>query len=365
MGMTGFEQQLETYKRKIKIMEHALSASAGAYYNINITQNLVPGTMYQVIDDVEYNINEAIGFPDDCKYWDVIEYWGNQLTEEQQPAYFAFFDIAHLTECFEKGEDHISHRYWTKDSLGNSMLAEQHIVMYRDLTNNDLLAITYVLDHTKIEELHTRDAEQKRLLEDDIRKIEGLASQYSTLYFLDLNAKEYSKYNIGEKVFDESTEPDSKDVNQYFNRFKELVLAYAHPNFRDELLKFADEAYLKEILRDKKRYAYRFLNTGKNGEYQWLELVLIKFDRVDEETSNIAFAFLNVDEEERANEAQRKALVDALAAAEHANRAKTAFLNNMSHDIRTPMNAIIGFTALAAAHLDNEETTRDLSLIHI
>lgn len=154
-------------------------------------------------------------------------------------------------------------------------------------------------------------------------------------------------------------EPDSRDVNYYFNRFKELVLAYAHPNFRDKLVKFADENYLKEILRDKKRYAYRFLNTGKNGEYQWLELVLIKFDKANEETSNIAFAFLNVDEEERANEAQRKALVDALAAAEHANRAKTAFLNNMSHDIRTPMNAIIGFTALAAAHLDNEETTRD------
>lgn len=54
------------------------------YYNINITRNLVPGTMYQVIDDVEYSINEAIGFPDDCKYWDVIEYWGNQLAEELQ-----------------------------------------------------------------------------------------------------------------------------------------------------------------------------------------------------------------------------------------------------------------------------------------
>ena len=44
--ITELEKQLETYKNKIKIMEHALSASAGAYYNINVTKNLVPGTMY-------------------------------------------------------------------------------------------------------------------------------------------------------------------------------------------------------------------------------------------------------------------------------------------------------------------------------
>ncbi|MBR2572301.1 MAG: response regulator [Clostridia bacterium] len=55
----------------------------------------------------------------------------------------------------------------------------------------------------------------------------------------------------------------------------------------------------------------------------------------------------------------REALSDALIAAEHANRAKTAFLNNMSHDIRTPMNAIVGFTALAASHLDSREQVQD------
>ena len=52
-------------------------------------------------------------------------------------------------------------------------------------------------------------------------------------------------------------------------------------------------------------------------------------------------------------------LKDALLAAEHANRAKTTFLNNMSHDIRTPMNAIMGYTALAASHIDNKEQVRD------
>ena len=55
----------------------------------------------------------------------------------------------------------------------------------------------------------------------------------------------------------------------------------------------------------------------------------------------------------------QKALSDALVAAEHANRAKTVFLNNMSHDIRTPMNAIVGFSALAASHIDNKEQVQD------
>ncbi len=55
----------------------------------------------------------------------------------------------------------------------------------------------------------------------------------------------------------------------------------------------------------------------------------------------------------------REALKDALAEAEYASRAKTNFLNNMSHDIRTPMNAIVGFTALASSHLDEREMVKD------
>ncbi len=52
-------------------------------------------------------------------------------------------------------------------------------------------------------------------------------------------------------------------------------------------------------------------------------------------------------------------LQETLVAAQAANRAKTTFLNNMSHDIRTPMNAIIGYTTLATKHMDNHEVLKD------
>jgi signal transduction histidine kinase/ActR/RegA family two-component response regulator len=58
-------------------------------------------------------------------------------------------------------------------------------------------------------------------------------------------------------------------------------------------------------------------------------------------------------------EKKQDELEDALQMAQDANRAKTAFLSNMSHDIRTPMNAIIGFTGLAASHIDDKERVQD------
>lgn len=103
------------------------------------------------------------------------------------------------------------------------------------------------------------------------------------------------------------------------------------------------------------------LHTGHKG-WRWFHAAGRLSRR--EDGSPICFVGLFVDIDDRKKmeerlEKQKIDLEDALREAQHANRAKTTFLNNMSHDIRTPMNAIIGFTSLAATHIDNKELVKD------
>ncbi len=105
---------------------------------------------------------------------------------------------------------------------------------------------------------------------------------------------------------------------------------------------------------------YRLLT--KHAGWRWFHSAGRLSRREDGSPITFVGLFVDIDEEKQMRELlnqQTKDLEDALAAAQHANKAKTTFLNNMSHDIRTPMNAIIGFTSLAATHIDNIDQVQD------
>lgn len=111
-----------------------------------------------------------------------------------------------------------------------------------------------------------------------------------------------------------------------------------------------------------KTYDVEYRLITKHAGLRWFHAAGRLSRREDGSPITFAGLFVDIDDEKKMEEQlerQKMDLQDALAAAQHANRAKTTFLNNMSHDIRTPMNAIIGFTSLAAAHIDNTEQVRD------
>ncbi len=82
---------------------------------------------------------------------------------------------------------------------------------------------------------------------------------------------------------------------------------------------------------------------------------------LDDDTGDIMVLVVSKDitAQVRRQREQTQALQEALLQAQHANKAKTTFLSNMSHDIRTPMNAIIGFTTIAVSHIDNRRQVED------
>ena len=75
--------------------------------------------------------------------------------------------------------------------------------------------------------------------------------------------------------------------------------------------------------------------------------------------TGIVAGFKDVDEDVRKDQEIQQVLRDAIDSANASSKAKSDFLSSMSHDIRTPMNGIIGMTAIATAHLDERERVED------
>ena len=149
---------------------------------------------------------------------------------------------------------------------------------------------------------------------------------------------------------------DGLDVTQdktypYYDTCKQYISERVHP---DDVNKMLETLKIENILRDIKQKGecvsiYRIYAHGETHYFQYKYIPL-------EGTGSIIAGFQNIDLLIADQKKQHDALEAALAKAERSNHAKTTFLNSISHDIRTPLNAIIGFTALASSHIDDPES---------
>ena len=110
---------------------------------------------------------------------------------------------------------------------------------------------------------------------------------------------------------------------------------------------------LKGLLNGEQREWDKEYEHLETRERRWFHIVAMGSE-VEGRTK-----YILVISDRTADKQVNQALSDAVAAAETANRAKSTFLSNMSHDIRTPMNAIIGFTTLALSNIDDKERVKD------
>ena len=163
--------------------------------------------------------------------------------------------------------------------------------------------------------------------------------------FLMLDAKTYQADYVSpnvEKLLGITVEQIRKDI---------CVLGKLHPGDVED----PEKKYLEEIqVHEQQEWDLEYVHQ-KTGEHRWFHNVAMGSEVNGKKKYILVLSLSDRTSDRKMNQA----LSEAVRAAETANKAKSTFLSNMSHDIRTPMNAIIGFTTLAVSNIDDKERVRD------
>ena len=161
--------------------------------------------------------------------------------------------------------------------------------------------------------------------------------------FLMLDAKTYQADYVSpnaEKLLGITVEQIRKDI---------CILGKLHPEEQED----SEKNYMEKIqVHEQREWDFEYVHL-KTGEKRWFHNIAMGSE------VNGKKKYILVMSDRTSDRKMNQALSEAVRAAETANKAKSTFLSNMSHDIRTPMNAIIGFTTLAVSNIDDKKRVRD------
>lgn len=202
------------------------------------------------------------------------------------------------------------------------------------------------------------DYRQKKLLLKENREmsyvISGTTKFFDRFILVDLKNKTYQY--LANTYPEAGSIPSEGDYGQLAGYYASL------PTDADEKTRVGEELKIENIQKALGSHtaslSCEYCIEHPDGE-KWEGLTIICLERENDIASQVLFTRQDVTET-KINEIRKNiALREAFKAAEAANQAKSDFLSHMSHDIRTPMNAIMGMTALAALHVDDTEKVSD------
>lgn len=223
------------------------------------------------------------------------------------------------------------------DENGISNLGARAVFLYEDLNHFKI-----IMGFRPIDEIVKRE----KVLELQREIIEGLGKEYFSVLLLELDSGQIFSYReVGENV-----KRIADFCRKYGNQWCALLPAYANEIVTDESREnFLDQLSLDALRSNQDDFSMTYeFKTGDRIIYHQTRIAYVyKKDR-----SRVAvIGTRNIDDLIKKERMQEAKLKEAYIVAEEANKAKTDFLNNMSHDIRTPMNVILGYNELMKQYL--------------
>ncbi len=195
--------------------------------------------------------------------------------------------------------------------------------------------------------VNTLDWEKKRYLD----LVEGLSIGYESILYADLDADTVQAYRLNDRTHRQFSK--ELQIRSYGSFAADYVKTWVHPEEQEFVSKATSPEYIRSRLADSHTFHLNY-RVIKDGRIQYIQLRIVNVGKKDGGLQ-IVMGYQNMDEEIIQEMERQKVLEEALESARTAIVAQNAFLSNMSHDIRTPMNAIIGFTGLAKKNASDSE----------
>ncbi len=306
---------------------------------------------------VTLHADEEEGQTKACRYEDFVRQTMEEILEEEDAQqYLSLLSLENLRKRAARIEGYAEERCqyqirqakavrWVEEKVYFSRQADTVLVniLERDIT-----------DKKAREELAIREKRDRNSM------IQAMGSLFFAVYFINLEEDTFrmvaQTQDVGEAL--------GKEVN-LTEGFRKYANRFVHPDDREDYLEKMNRVKLREKFQEGKSMVaieYRKLtggDDGKNGACAWIRATVVKAQGVGQEATHALYVAQDITESKQKEERERQMLREACEAANHANASKSEFLSRMSHDIRTPMNAIIGMTSIAGAHLEEPERVSD------
>ncbi len=259
-------------------------------------------------------------------------------------------DRALLQESIEdlkKEGDSVSVEYRIRHKNGDVLHIMGNIKLIQE--NGELFYQRFLLDCT------AQKIQEKKNERRQMELVRALSIDYSLVCYFDLDtgAGRLLRNDETERMFDRIFEGDIS-LKESMGRY---IQDFVHEEDREMVRQASSRERIRQELEEKLQHYVTYRTVREDGT-RYFQVKAVRAGEWDE-NRGIVLGFRSVDDEIRNEMEQKRLLEDALLQANKASKAKSTFLSNMSHDIRTPMNAIVGFTALAITHIERREQVEE------
>lgn len=321
----------QKYKRENELLTSSLLLMKDTFYRIaciDIDNNLMESIT--VADD---EIDEAVQFRKDYRKT-IIEFSKKRVDKEYQEQFLAIMLPEKMKELFDAG------------------------IKYTDITYKRLVKKEYQWIHSEIIPLadycegnrkviwYVRDVSKEKLA-----LLFSMGSVYMSCYYINISDRSF--YTILRNGNSMDVFGETGDAEK---RFSEYCNKSVEEDFRESVREFVSFSTLSERLQGHEFISIEY----KVKDIGWCRasFIVVKRD-IEGQCRSVLFAVQVIDDEKKKELDYRYMLKEAVNNANRANQAKSDFLSRMSHDMRTPMNAIIGMTEIANMYVDDKDKVLD------